>query len=157
MGKSNLQRRMEILKAVERINNVVKDPQFLKFAGIYADRFIMNDGFGRWIVEYQDMENKGMFEPAAIRREYIKIILDQSSLDFQRSNAIYYIGVDAECATKAYLDNKNALYCIVTITGEMVEDEDDEPYKDLSHEEAKQICDSLNEEAEEIIFKVKKQ
>lgn len=39
----------------------------------------------------------------------------------------------------------------------MAEDEDDEPYKDLSREEAKQICDSLNEEAEEIIFKVKKQ
>lgn len=157
MGISNLQRRMEILKAIERINIVIKNPQFLKFAGIYANKFIMNDGFGRWIVEYQDMENKGMFEPDIIRREYIKIILDQSNLDFQREQAIYHIGVDAECATKAYLDNKNALYCIVTTTGEIAEDDDDEPYKDLSHDEAKQICDSLNEEAEEIIFKVIKQ
>ena len=114
MGISNLQRRMEILKAIERINSVIKNPHFLKFAGIYANKFVMNDGFGRWIVEYQDMENKGMFEPGIIRREYIKIILDQSDLDFQREQAIYHIGVDAECATKAYLDNKNALYCIVS-------------------------------------------
>lgn len=157
MGKSNLQQRMEVLKAIERINKVIKHPQFLKFASMYANKFIMNDGFGRWIVEYQDMENKGMFEPTVLRQEYIKIILNRSTIDFQREQAIYHICVNAECATEAYIDNKNALYCIVTTTGEIAEDDDDEPYKDLSHDEAKQICDSLNEEAEEIIFKIKKQ
>ena len=157
MRKSILQRRAEIAKAIERINNIVKHPQFLKFAEIYANRFMLNDGFGRWIVEYQDMENRGMFEPAALRREYIKIILERSYLDFQREQAVYTICVNAEYATKAFLDNQKAAYCIVTTTGEIATDDDDEPYSDLSQAEAKQICDSLNEEAEEIIFKIRRQ
>lgn len=157
-GISIQQRRLELIKAVERINSVVKHPQFLKFTEIYANRFIQTKGYGKWLYEYEVARTQGLFEPQALRKHYIDILLSRFSLDFQYKCAVYYICLRAEDATKAYVDARvNALYSIIVFTGEIATDDDDDPYTDLSYDEAIEICNALNEEAEEELFKIKKQ
>ena len=48
------------------------------------------------------------------------------------------------------------LYKICVITGEIAVDEDDDEYIELYYDEATQICKSLNEEAEEELFVIKR-
>ena len=78
-------------------------------------------------------------------------------LGFIREQAIYYIGVYAQDAAQAYYDSMDSyLYKICVITGEIAVDEDDDEYIELSYDEATQICKSLNEEAEEELFVIKR-
>ena len=48
------------------------------------------------------------------------------------------------------------MYDIRVITGELAYDDDDDPYTDLTYEEATQIVKALNEEAEEELFVMKR-
>lgn len=159
MGRISIQqRRMEIAKAVQRINTVIKHPQFLKFVQVYTEKFRQNKGYGRWLHEYQVADEQGQFEPNAIRKNYIDILLKRDNLNFHINCATYHIGIYAENAAKAYIDTRiKALYSIVVFTGEIATDDDDDPYTDLSYDEAVEICNLLNEEAEEELFKIKKQ
>ena len=140
-----------------QISEVVKHPQFLKFIDYYAKAFIKRKGFGRWLKEYRDMEKQGLFAPRVLRLLYIKIINGTSELDFQREQAVWDICCSAKNATNAYIDEQeNSLYDIVVITGEIAYDDDDDPYTNLTYEEATQIVKALNEEAEEELFIMKK-
>lgn len=156
--KSAQQRRLELAVAIDRINTIVKHPQFIKFVGVYARRFKQNQGYGRWLKEYQDADTNGQFEPVAIRKHYINILLHRDELNFQYKCAVFKIGVQAEEAAKSYIESRiKALYSIIVFTGELAYDDDDDPYIDLSYDEATEICKLLNEEAEEELFKIKKQ
>lgn len=149
---------MEIAKAVERINSVIKHPQFIKFVEIYAAAFKRNKGYGKWLHEYQVADEQGLFEPADIRKNYIDILLMRDNLNFHVNCAVYHIGIYAENAARAYIETRiNALYSIVVFTGEIATDDDDDPYIDLSYDEATEICKLLNDEAEEELFQIKKQ
>ena len=78
-------------------------------------------------------------------------------MGFIREEPIHYVGVYAIDATKAYYDNKESyLYKICVITGETAMDEDGDEYTELTFDEATQICKSLNDEAEEELFKLVK-
>lgn len=152
------QKRIEIAQAIERINSVIKHPQFLKFVEIYAAKFKQNKGYGRWLHEYQEADEHGQFEPAAIRKNFIDILLKRDNFNFHYYDAIYHICAYAENAARAYIDTRiNSLYSIVVFTGEIATDDDDDPYSDLSYDEATEICNLLNEEAEEELFKIQKQ
>lgn len=156
--KSAQQRRLELAKTIERINSIIKHPQFIKFVGIYAKRFKQNRGYGRWLKEYQDADANGQFEPTALRKHYINILLNRDDINFQYKCAVYRICVLAEDAAKSYIEIRvKALYSIIVFTGELAYDDDDDPYVDLSYDEATEICKLLNEEAEEELFKIKKQ
>lgn len=61
-------------KTVE-IPQAIYTDQFLRFVYIYANRFITNNGFGRWLVEYQQMEKRGWFKPEKLREQYINILM----------------------------------------------------------------------------------
>ena len=140
-----------------KVSEIVQHPQFLRFVQHYANLFISRKGFGRWLKEYQDMEAKGLFAPRVLRLFYIQILTDTFKLDFQREQAIWYICCNAESATKAYIDEReNSLYNICVITGEIAYDDDDDPYTNLTYEEATQIVKALNEEAEEELFHIKR-
>jgi len=140
-----------------KIPEVVYHPQFLKFIDYYAKAFIARKGFGRWIKEYQDMEERGLFAPKALRLFYIQILGNTCKLDFQREQAVWVICFHAREAAEAYIDERiNSLYDIHVITGELAYDDDDDPYIDLTYEEATQIVKALNEEAEEELFVMKR-
>lgn len=131
--------------------------KFLEFIEKHTSEFMMSDGFGRWIHEYQDMEAKGQFEAEYLRGEYIKILVNQSCLDFQRKQAVYACCIYAHDDIKAfYADNSNFLWKICVITGETATDEDGDEYIELSFDEASQICKALNTEAEENLFLIKR-
>ena len=52
---------------IKQIPDVIDKPQFLKFVEVYTKKFRANNGFGRWLHEYQDMEARGLFKPAIIK------------------------------------------------------------------------------------------
>jgi hypothetical protein len=142
---------------MKQIPTVIDKPQFLKFVEVYTKKFIANNGFGRWLHEYQDMEARGLFKPTIIKALYKKILQDKFYLGFIREQAVYYIGVLAQDATEAYYSTREMyLYKIVIITGETAVDDDDDEYTELEYDEAVEICKSLNEEAEEELFFVKR-
>lgn len=142
---------------ITKLPYVVYHPQFLKFIDYYAKAFIKRRGFGRWLKEYQDMEKQGLFAPRVLRLFYIQILGNTFKLDFQKKQAVWYICYCARDAAEAYIDERiNALYDIRVITGELAYDEDDDPYTDLTYEEAIQIVKALNEEAEEELFVMKR-
>ena len=146
-----------MIKKVNKIPEIVYHPQFLKFIGYYAKAFIKRRGFGRWLKEYRDMEEQGLFAPRVLRLFYIQILGNTFRLDFQKEQAVWDICSSARDAAEAYIDERvNALYDIRVITGELAYDEDDDPYTDLTYEEATQIVKALNEEAEEELFVMKR-
>lgn len=144
-------------KFFRKIPEAIYHPQFLKFVDYYAKAFIKRRGFGRWLKEYQDMEKQKLFAPRVLRLFYIQILCDKFVLDFQKEQAVWDICCSAKDATEAYIDEReNSLYKICVFTGELAYDDDDDPYTDLTYDEANQIAKALNEEAEEELFIVKK-
>lgn len=142
---------------ITKLPEVVYHPQFLRFIDYYAKAFIKRRGFGRWLKEYQDMEKQGLFAPRVLRLFYIQILGNTFKLDFQKEQAVWDICCNARDAAEAYIDERiNALYDIRVITGELAYDDDDDPYTDLTYEEAVQIVKALNEEAEEELFVMKR-
>lgn len=142
---------------IRTIPEVLHTPIFLKFVEYYAKKFRAQNGYGRWLHEYKDLENRGMFKPAIIRDQYIKMLKGQFRLGYIRGTAFWWIGVSAQEAAEAYIDNtENYLYKICIVTGEIATDDDDDEYIELSYDEATQICEALNEEAEEELFTVKR-
>lgn len=140
-----------------KISDVLDKPMFLKFVEHYTKKFRAQNGYGYWLHEYQDLENRGMFKPAIIRDQYIKMLKGQFYLGYIKGTAFWYIGVHAQEAAERYYDNVDSyLYKICVITGETAIDEDDDEYIELSYDEASQICKALNEEAEEELFIIKK-
>ena len=146
-----------IILLTVKLPEVVYHPQFLKFIDYYAKAFIKRRGFGRWLKEYQDMEKQGLFAPRVLRLFYIQILGNTFKLDFQKEQAVWDICCCARDAAEAYIDERiNVLYDIRVITGELAYDDDDDPYTDLTYEEAIQIVKALNEEAEEELFVMKR-
>lgn len=140
-----------------KLPEVVYHPQFLRFIDYYAKAFIKRRGFGRWLKEYDDMEKQGLFAPRVLRLFYIQILGNTFKLDFQKEQVVWGICCCAKDAAEAYIDERiNALYDIRVITGELAYDDDDDPYTDLTYEEAIQIVKALNEEAEEELFVMKR-
>lgn len=139
------------------IPEIVHHPQFLRFIDYYAKAFIKKRGFGRWLKEYHDMEAQGLFAPRVLRLFYIQILGNTFKLDFQKKQAVWDICSCARDAAEAYIDEcLNAMYDIRVITGELAYDDDDDPYTNLTYEEAAQIVEALNEEAEEELFVMKR-
>lgn len=137
----------------KKISDAIYSPQFLKFTEHYAEKFRANQGFGKWLKEYQDMEAKKQFAPKVLRLFYIQMLSSTSKLDFQKRQAVWYICIKAQDATEACLDDENAKYEIRVFTGELAYDDDEDPYTDLTYDEATQIVKSLNEEEELFIVK----
>lgn len=140
-----------------KIPDILYSPVFLKFVEYYTKKFKAQNGYGRWLHEYKDLEEKGLFTPSIVRDQYIKMLTGNFRLGYIRGTAFWYIGVYAQDAAEAYITEADSfLYKICVITGEIALDEDDDEYIELSYDEAKQICKSLNDEAEEELFIIKR-
>lgn len=138
-------------KAVE-IPEIIYTNQFLKFVAVYANRFRMTKGFGRWLAEYKRMDEQGMFKPEKLRKLYIDILNSISALSYIYWEAVHYICIQALDAAKAFALSNS--FEIRVITGEIAFNDDDEELKDLSMEEALMVCKVMNDEAEELLFRV---
>lgn len=138
-------------KAVE-IPEIIYTNQFLKFVAVYANRFRMTKGFGRWLAEYKRMDEQGMFAPEKLRELYIKILDGSNTLSFIYWEAVHYICIQALDAAKAFASANS--FDIRVITGEIAVNDNDEELTSLSMEEALAICKAMNDEAEELLFRV---
>lgn len=141
--------------ATRRYTPIIDTPIFLKFVEHYYNIFRSRNGFGRWLYEYNELEQKGLFKPTIIREMYKLILKDKFTLGYIKEAAYYHIGVYAQDAAQAYDDAHNGTYKICVITGETALDDDDDGLVQLSYDEATQICNLMNEEAEELLFVVK--
>lgn len=126
--------------------------RFLKFIAYYAKDFKEHNGYGRWLVEYRQMEEQGMFKPEKLKELYIKILDGSSTLSYIQWDAVNYICAQALNVAKTFTTINP--FEIRLITGEIALDENDEELKDLSMEEALSICKAMNDEAEEVLFRV---
>lgn len=142
----------QLKKKTVEILQVIYTDQFLRFVAIYANRFKASNGYGKWLVEYERMDESGWFKPEKLRELYIDILKDTSTLSYIYKDAVHYICIQALDAAKAFASVNS--FDIRVITGEIAVNDDDEELTDLSLEEAISICDSMNEEAEELLFRV---
>ncbi len=136
------------------IPNSIYSTYFFKFLEEEYFYFKVTNGFGRWLKEYERAEAAGLFELAAMRDEFIKIQKGISRLDFQTRMVIYEICMAAARKTERYLLTQLCVYEIHLITGETAEDDSGDPLTNLSKEEAFDICNAMNLEAEELLFRV---
>lgn len=134
------------------IPQIINTSQFLRFAAVYANKFKANKGYGRWLAEYERMDKANMFKPEKLRELYIDILKDTSALSYIYWDAVHYICIQALDATKAFVSANS--FEIRVITGEIAFDDNDEELTGLSMEEAINICNAMNEEAEELLFRV---
>ena len=142
----------QLKKKTVEIPQVVYTDQFLRFVAVYANRFKATNGYGRWLAEYERMDKANMFKPENIREQYIKILNGTSRLSYIYWDAIHHIGIQALDAAKAFASAN--LFDVRVITGEIAVNDDDEELTGLSMEEAISICNAMNEEAEELLFRV---
>ena len=98
------------------------------------------------------MDESGWFKPEKLREFYADILKGASTLSFIYKDAVCYICTQALNATKTFASVNS--FDIRVITGEIAINDNDEELTGLSMEEAISICDSMNEEAEEILFRV---
>lgn len=138
-------------KAVE-IPEVIYTDQFLRFVAVYANKFKATNGYGRWLAEYRQMDERGWFKPEKLRELYIDILKDTSTLSYIYWDAVYHICIQALDAAKTFTLTNS--FDVRVITGEIAFNDNDEELKDLSMEEAISICNAMNEEAEELLFRV---
>lgn len=138
-------------KTVE-IPQVIYTDQFLRFVAIYANRFKASNGYGKWLVEYKRMDESGWFKPEKLREFYADILKGTSTLSYIYWDAVHYICVQALDAAKTFALTNS--FEIRVITGEIAINDNDEELKDLSMEEALAICKAMNDEAEELLFRV---
>lgn len=139
-------------KAVE-IPEVIYTDQFLKFVEHYAKEFKKYNGYGKyWLKEWTRMEENGMFKPEKLRELYIKILDGSNTLSYIYWEAVHYICIQALDAAKAFALTNS--FEIRVITGEIAFNDNDEELRDLSVEEALTICKAMNDEAEELLFRV---
>lgn len=142
----------QLKKKTVEIPQVIYTDQFLRFVAVYANRFKATNGYGRWLAEYEHMDKADMFKPENIREQYIEILNGTSRLSYIYWDAIHHIGIQALDATKAFVSADS--FEIRVITGEIAFDDNDEELTGLSMEEAISICNAMNEEAEELLFRV---
>lgn len=138
-------------KAVE-IPEVIYTDQFLRFVVVYVNKFRATNGYGRWLAEYKRMDEQGMFKPEKLRELYIKILDGSNTLSYIYWDAVRYICIQALDAAKAFASANS--FDVRVITGEIAVNDDDEELTGLSMEEAISICNAMNEEAEELLFRV---
>lgn len=139
-------------KAIE-IPEVIYTNQFLKFVEHYAKEFKKYNGYGKyWLKEWTRMEENGMFKPEKLRELYIKILDGSNTLSYTYWDVVHRICIQALDAAKAFALTNS--FEIRVITGEIAFNDNDEELKDLSMEEALAICKAMNDEAEELLFRV---
>lgn len=142
----------QLKKKTVEIPQVIYTDQFLRFVAVYANRFKATNGYGRWLAEYRRMDEHGWFKPEKLRELYIDILKDTSTLSYIYWDAVHYICIQALDAAKTFALTNS--FEIRVITGEIAFNDDDEELKDLSMEEALAICKAMNDEAEELLFRV---
>lgn len=142
----------QLKKKTVEILQVVYTDQFLRFVAVYANRFKATNGYGRWLAEYRRMDEHGWFKSEKLRELYVDILKDTSTLSYIYRDAVHYICIQALDAAKAFASANS--FDVRVITGEIAVNDDDEELKDLSMEEAISICKAMNDEAEELLFRV---
>ena len=142
----------QLKKKTVEIPQVIYTDQFLRFVAVYANRFKATNGYGRWLAEYRRMDEQGMFKPEKLRELYIKMLDGSNTLSYIYWEAVHCICIQALDAAKAFALTNS--FEIRVITGEIAFNDDDEELKDLTLEEAIDICNCMNDEAEEHLFDV---
>lgn len=142
----------QLKKKTVEIPQVVYTDQFLRFVAVYANRFKATNGYDKWLAEYRRMDEHGWFKPEKLRELYVDILKDTSTLSYIYRDAVHYICIQALDAAKAFASAN--LFDVRVITGEIAINDDDEELTGLSMEEAISICNAMNEEAKELLFRV---
>lgn len=139
-------------KTVE-IPEIVYTSLFLKFVEYYTEEFKKYKGYGKyWLKEWTRMGKKGLFKPEKLRELYVKILDGSGVLSHAQWEVVYCICTQALDAAKAFASANS--FDVRVITGEVAVNDDDEELTGLSMEEAINICNAMNEEAEELLFRV---
>ena len=136
----------------EELYRLIDSEEFISNLQLYADKFRKSKGFGTWLAEYKRMDKAGYFEPKMLKDNFIKILRDVSSLQYIYWEAIHYIGQQA--LDKTADDINSYYYEIRCITGEVAEDDNGEELIYLDFDTASSLCKSMNDEAEELLFRV---
>lgn len=136
----------------EELYKLINSEEFISNLRVYADKFKKSKSFETWPAEYKKIEAAGYFEPKVLKDSFIKVLRDVSALRYIYWEAIHYIGLQA--LDKTADDVNRYYYEIRCITGEIAEDDNGEELIYLDLETANAVCKSMNDEAEELLFKV---
>lgn len=136
----------------EELHRFINSDEFMSNLQLYVDKFRKSKGFGTWLAEYKRMDAAGYFSPKMLKDNFVKILNDISALQYIYWEAIHYIGQQA--LDKTVDDFNSYYYDIRCVTGEIAEDDNGEELLYLDLNSAIEICESMNTEAEELLFRV---
>lgn len=136
----------------EKLYKLISSKEFICNLRLFVDKFKKSKSSGALCVEYKKISATGYLEPQALKDNFIKVLKDINTSQFLYWEAIHYIGLQA--LEKTIDDIDSYYYEIRCITGEVAEDDNGEELIYLDFNEANSICKSMNDEAEEILFKV---
>lgn len=136
----------------EELHRFINSDEFMSNLQLYVDKFRKSKGFGTWLAEYKRMDTAGYFSPKMLKDNFVKILNDVSALQYIYWEAIHYIGQQA--LDKTVDDFNSYYYDIRCVTGEIAEDDNGEELLYLDLNSAIEICESMNTEAEELLFRV---
>lgn len=129
---------------------IVNTDCFLYFVTYFLRRFRAAKGYGRWLKEYQRMDEQGLFTPEQLRELYKPILEGSSKLTYIYKDAVNSICSQALTMTESFLTTR--IYEIRTITGAIALDDNDYELVGLPLNRALIICKAMNIEAEEELF-----
>lgn len=136
----------------EELYKLINSEEFTNNLQLFIDKFKKSKSTEELCAEYKKLSIAGYLEPKVFKDNFTKILKDISALQFLYWEAIHYIGLQA--LNKTLDDIDSYYYEIRCITGEVAEDDNGEELIYLDFDEADIICRSMNDEAEEILFRV---
>lgn len=112
-----------------------------------AKAFKASNGFGRWLREYQQMDENGLFRPNELISIYKAHLNKTSTLGFLQRQAAYYICTLALEDTVKMLATSS--FDIQLESGGLYKDEDGDTIEEVEYLEALQLAASINSDSED--------
>lgn len=130
-----------------RFSIVTATKAFVDAVDKRAKAFKASNGFGRWLREYQQMDENGLFEPKELISIYKAHLNKTSHFGFLQRQAAYYICTLALEDTVKMLTTSS--FDIQFESGKLYEDEDGDTIEEVEYLEALQLAVTINSESED--------
>lgn len=127
---------------------IIDTQAFLDALAKKANAFKVSKGFGRWLKEYERMEEAGLFEPNTLRPHFNDYLKGRSRLGFLQRQAIFYIGTQAFDDVFALITSSSFDIWIEDLDTYYT-DEDGDKIEELDYIEALSIAIAINKDAED--------
>lgn len=124
-------------------NYILNSLLFADNVNYYIGQFREQLGFGRWLKEYERMDESGAFSVSYIKTQYPKVVNGTYTKGFIYSQAVRFIGLQAYDDSKLFISINT--FKLVNTDGSDYADEDGDLANGLSFDEAIDMYNAIND------------